>query len=295
MTFSQWFEEYHGVYCVGVISYDKQKEYGYINQKHYYPIADMELNDIKPIDVQRCINTAADYCYQRKRDVYFLLSKVFREAVVNGYMEKNPAEHIKAPKKIRKFAETFDGKQLEMLFDCDTRLSRLFEFELWTGLRRGEILALTWDNIDLDKRLLYVCQTLVNSPFGGEIKRTTKSRKDRVIPLNDRAIAILLKVRENDTQEGFVFVSEHNNPISLSNYTKLYRKFFKAQKEKHPELDYHTAHKLRHSFATNILRSGADIDTTRELLGHVDIATTQRYIHSDFNQMREATNRLHFV
>ena len=295
MKFSEWFEKFHSVYCVGVISYDKQKEYSYIFKKHYYPIADMELCDIKPIDIQRCINTAQDYCYQRKRDVYFLLKRVFREAICNEYMEKNPTDHIKAPKKIRKFVETFNGKQLEMLFDSDTRLSRMFEFEVWTGLRRGEILALTWDNVDLENKLIYVCKTLVNTANGGEIQNTTKSRRDRVIPLNDRAIQILSEVYKRYTQTGFVFVSENGNPISLRNYTKLFHKFFAQQQEKYPELIYLSPHKLRHSFATNILKSGADIDTTRELLGHVDISTTQRYIHSDFEQMRDATDRLHFV
>ena len=150
-------------------------------------------------------------------------------------------------------------------------------------------------SVDFENKLLYICKTLVNTASGCEIHNTTKSRKDRVIPLNDRAIQILLEVKEKDTQEGLIFLTEQGNSISLRNYNKLYHKFFNKQKEKHPELDYRSAHKLRHSFATHVLKSGADIDTTRELLGHADIATTQRYIHSDLNQMRLATNKLHFV
>ncbi|MBQ7131868.1 MAG: tyrosine-type recombinase/integrase [Oscillospiraceae bacterium] len=294
MKFNEWFEQYFEVYCKGTLSYDKQREYRYIYQKHFYPIAETELEDIKPIDIQMCINTTKGYCYQRRRDTFFLVRRALEEAIFNGYLQNNPARYLKAPKKIKKYAETFSAEELQMLFDSNTRLSRMFLFELWTGLRRGELLALTWDNINLEKKTMWVCNTLVRAENGDEICNTTKSRRDRIVPLSDTAIAILLEIREKDTQEGLVFVTERGKPITLRNYTKLYRKYFAQQQEKHPKLKYLSGHKLRHSYATYMLYSGADIESLRALLGHVDIATTQRYIHSNFEQMRIATDKLRF-
>lgn len=293
MLFKDWFSQYHNAYCVDVISYVKQCDYLYINQKHFFPIADMELSEIKPIDIQRCIKTTKDYCSERQRDTFFLLRRVLREAVHNGLIEKNPAQYLNAPKREKKFAETFEPDQIEMLFDSDNKLSRMFEFDLWTGLRRGELLALTWDNIDLEKRFLKVCQTLVKTSCGDEIKHTTKSRRERIIPLADKAIEILYRIKAYDSTEGFLFVS-NGKPISLRNYNRLYLKFFSQQQKKHPQLHYLTPHKLRHSYATYMIYNGADVETLRALLGHVDISTTQRYIHSNFKQMINATNNLKF-
>lgn len=295
MTFREWFTEYHSAFCEGVIAHDKAREYMCIFKKHFQYIAEMELAEIKPIDIQRCIKSAKEYCNTRQRDTFFLLRRVLQEAVFNSLIEKNPAEHIRAPKKQRSFADTFDRQQLSWLFDSDDRLSRMFLFDLWTGLRRGELLALDWSNIDLENKLLTVCQTLVKVKGGETIRNTTKSRCERVVPLSDTACELLKQIREKDTQSGLVFVTERGHSVSLRNYERLYKKFFAQQQDKHPQLKYMSAHKLRHSYATFMLHSGADVDTLRALLGHVDISTTQRYVHSNLEQMRSATSKLCFV
>lgn len=294
MKFKDWFLQYHNAYCVDVITYVKQREYWYINEKHFYPIADMELSEIKPIDIQKCIKTTKGYCSERQRDTFFLLRRVLQEAIYNGLLDSNPAQYIKPPKRIHKYADTFETKQIQMLFDGDSKLSRMFEFDLWTGLRRGELLALSWENIDLENKTLRVCQTLVKTANGDEIIHTTKSRRERVIPIADKAVELLHLIKKYDSTDGFLFTSERGLPISLRNYNRLYHKYFAGQQEKHPELQYLSPHKLRHSYATYMLYCGADIETLRALLGHVDIATTQRYIHSNFSQMQTATANLRF-
>ena len=295
MLFKEWFSEYYNAYCVDVVSYDRQRDYFYINQKHFFPIAEKELSDIKPIDIQRCIKTTKDYGTDRQRHAYFLLKRVFREAIYNGYTEKNPVEMIKPPKRIKRFAQCFEPIHIKWLFDCDTKVSRMFEFDLWTGLRRGELLALVWDNIDMDSHILNVRQTLVKTANGDEISNTTKSRTERLVPLADKAVEILCRIRENDSSEGYLFTTENGKPIGLRSYNRMFQKFYKERQEEHPDLPYLSPHKLRHSYATYMLHSGADIETLRALLGHVDIATTQRYIHSNLQQMQLATNRLQFV
>lgn len=294
MLFKDWFDEFYDVYCVGVIAYDCHRDYWYINRNHFACIADMELSAIRPIDVQRVVKSTISYSSDRQRRTYFLLKRVFREAVVNDLIEKNPADFVKPPKRIRKDVSCFKVEHLEQLFDDDSRFSRMFQFDLWTGLRRGELLALTWSNIYVPDRYLTVCQTLVRTSEGDIIVPTTKSRCDRVVPLHDKAVSLLEQIRTFDSSDGFLFRNSDGSPLKLRQYNRIYCKYYRQQLEKYPDLPYYTPHNLRHSYATYMLQSGADIETLRALLGHVDITTTQRYVHSNLNQMYSATDNLKF-
>ena len=294
MLFKDWFNEYYEVYCNGVLAYDYCYDCLCINKKHFSCIADMELSSIRPIDVQRVVKSTMGYSSDRQRRTYFLLKRVLREAVVNDLIEKNPAEYIKPPKRIRKDVSCFKIEHLEQLFDDDSKYSRMFQFDLWTGLRRGELLALTWTNIHVPEKYLNVCQTLVRTAEGDIIVPTTKSRCDRVVPLHDRAILLLEQIKTLDSSDGFLFRNADGSPLKLRQYNRIYCKYCAQQLEKYPDLPYYTPHNLRHSYATYMLQSGADIETLRALLGHVDITTTQRYVHSNLNQMYKATDNLKF-
>lgn len=296
MTFSMFFDKYFNACCAGSISHDKQQEYLCIYKKHFTPIIDMELKDIKPLDCRECLKTTSKYSSDRRRCTYFLLKRIFAEAVLNDYLDTNPLDKIRPPKRIRTFAKAFSSDDIKKLFDCDTRESRMFEFALWTGLRRGELLALTWDNVDIKHKVIYVRQTLVKASDGDVICNTTKSRRERIVPLADKAIEILSRIKEKDTQSGYVFskANSDNEHISLRNYNKLWISFFESRQREYPELKYLTPHKLRHSYASFLIQCGADLESVRALLGHSDLTTTQRYIHNNFNQLVSATNHLNF-
>ena len=294
MLFKDWFNEYYDVYCNGVHTYDYCVDCLCINKKHFACIADMELSAIRPIDVQRVVKSTMSYSSDRQRRTYFLLKRVMREAVVNDLIEKNPAEYVKPPKRIKKDVSCFQVEHLEQLFDDDSKYSRMFQFDLWTGLRRGELLALTWSNVHIPDKYITVCQTLVHTADGDIIVSTTKSRCDRVIPLHDKAISLLCQIKLLDSSKGFLFQNSDGSPLKLRQYNRIYCKYYAQQRAKYPDLPYYTPHNLRHSYATYMIQSGADIETLRALLGHVDITTTQRYVHSNLNQMYTATNNLKF-
>lgn len=295
MTFSEWFDEFFETYCDGVLSYDCTVEYKIINEKHYRPIANMELESIKPIHVQRCLNTAKNYSPSRQRKVYFLLKRCLNEAVLNEYASKNAAEKVKAPKKITKNFIPLTKTQLKQLFEEETPDILMFKLELWTGLRRGEILALKWENINFDEGYINVCQTLVNSKGHAVIRNSTKSNKDRQVPLCNESRRILAAVQNADkSDKGYVFHNEKGEPLSFTVYHTHYKKFFKERQEKYPNIPYISPHKLRHTYATYILQSGGDIETLRCMLGHSNISTTAIYVHSSFEQMKAAANRLNY-
>lgn len=296
MKFSEWFGMFFDAYCEGALSYDCKQEYKIIYKLHSPLLYDMELAEIKPLHIQQCVNTSKEYSSSRQRKVYFLLHRIFEQAIFNDYVSDNPVKKVKPPRKIKKNLVLFEPEQIEKLFDNYCAVCRMLLLELWTGLRRGELLALEWDNINLDRGFINVCQTVVSAEGGQHIRKSTKGNKDRYVPLCDESKRILADIHTYDSAEGFLFkCNGSDTPISFRTYHDRYKAYFKAQQEKHPDLPYITPHKLRHTYASYMLQNGADIETVKMLLGHSDIATTALYVHSNYKQMQEAANRLKFT
>jgi site-specific recombinase XerD len=130
-----------------------------------------------------------------------------------------------------------------------------------TGCRRGELFDVTWENIDLDRRLLTVTGA------------TAKSRRTRHIPLNREATSVLLNWRAQcEETTGLVFVNEAGERFDRVNTS--WRRLLK---------DAHISgfrwHDMRHHFASRLAMGGVDLNTIRELLGHSDYTMTLRYAH----------------
>src|SRR6185312_7883089 len=122
-----------------------------------------------------------------------------------------------------------------------------------TGLRRGELLALTWADIDMDAKQLTVRAA------------TAKSGKSRHVPLNSEALAVL-KQWQRQHSEGRLFKSK----LSTHTWPRLMET---------AAIENFRFHDLRHTFASRLVMNGVDLNTVRELLGHADITMTLRYAH----------------
>jgi integrase len=130
-----------------------------------------------------------------------------------------------------------------------------------TGLRRGELLRLQWHDVDLERRLLTV---------RGEDAKTGQTRH---VPLNSEAAAVATVWKSISEADGHVFGSSDNSkPLSYI------RKAWTGVLEAAGVVSFRF-HDLRHTFASNLVMAGVDINTVRELLGHKSIAMTLRYAH----------------
>jgi integrase len=162
------------------------------------------------------------------------------------------------------------------------RLGALFEVAVMTGLRRGELTALRWSDVDLVARKITVRRNRVT--VDGKIsEQTTKTRAGlRTVPLSDVAVASLLAWQLRQAEEaqqageawqnpgGYVFTNELGQALDPAYVTRLFRKIC-LKGEPLPPLSFHG---LRHCAASLILASGADIAVVSKLLGHASIAVT---------------------
>lgn len=150
-----------------------------------------------------------------------------------------------------------------------------------TGIRAGELAGLKDSDLNLDI---------------GYLRCLGKGKKERVVPIGKVAIAAtaeyLQKLRPRLTKPfsgGYLLLSRTGRPMSRIEVWRLVKKYaIRAGMPRNL-----TAHTLRHCFATHLLRGGADLRSVQEMLGHVDIATTQIYTHVDQERLREIHRRFH--
>jgi len=160
-----------------------------------------------------------------------------------------------------------------LLNNLTGRYRDMVEFVLHTGLRKSELLNLSFSNVDLARKVIVV------KGKGGRV---------RTIPLNMTALNILrerLKVR--NVQSNLVFADRNGNPIQKTLLKNTFQKALKVS-----GITNFTFHDLRHTFATWLAQAGIDIYTISKLLGHTDVSTTQRYAHHCPESLRRGVDVL---
>jgi integrase/recombinase XerD len=235
-----------------------------------------------------------DYLWHRKTkglkpsSIYRVVESIkmfYRFLVLEGIVKKNPVKHLVSPRIPKKLPVVLSGDDMQRLLaqpssgrEKDVRYKAMLELMYASGLRVSELLSLTIDNIDFGEGLLTV--------FG-------KGRKERLIPFGSsaqRALETYLILRNKRFREQpALFVSKLGKPLSRVEFFRQLKKYaLNAGITKHI-----SPHSLRHSFATDVLRGGADVRVVQEMLGHANIATTQIYTHVETDQMKEAHKKYH--
>lgn len=200
---------------------------------------------------------------------------------------QNPALEVHAPKSDQPLPKTCDAETLDRLLrlpeGSDGLLVRdvaIFELIYSSGLRLAELVNIDLDDIDLAQKHLVV---------------TGKGNKTRHLPVGGKAVSALqqwLKLRpeySRDASQKALFLSKQGARISPRNVQQRLRALIQRQ-----ALDQHLSpHMLRHSFATHMLESSSDLRAVQELLGHVNIATTQVYTHLDFQHLAQVYDAAH--
>jgi integrase/recombinase XerC len=202
-------------------------------------------------------------------------------------MTQNFASAVRSPRLPRKLVSVLQAEEMTNFLDIDfgptpagIRDRAIFELLYATGLRIGELTMLTLREVDSDSRVISVLG---------------KGNKERIVLFGSKASEALrqyLNVRSEfiqGTDPHFLFLNQHGRRLSETRVRQIldsYVKTLAIQKKVSP-------HTLRHSFATHLLQSGADLRLIQELLGHSSLSTTQKYTHLNMDQLLKTYHKAH--
>lgn len=214
--------------------------------------------------------------------------RLFHQFIVREYkLPLDASLHIESPKKNRKLPKVFSTDEVERLLAFDStdplalRNKAMVELMYATGLRVSELISLKITDLHL---------------LMGFVRCQGKGGKERIVPLGDLAKSAIEdyltdarpKLVKNKRLET-LFVNHHGNDLSRQGFWKILKKMA-SDKGITKTL---TPHTLRHSFATHLLENGADLRAVQEMLGHVDISTTQIYTHVSKKRLKDIYSNYH--
>ncbi len=162
---------------------------------------------------------------------------------------------------------------------------------LYTGIRLGELLALTWNDVDFEKKLLIINKTVYTISKNGKnvayIDKPKTKHSNRIIPLPKQLIDILKKIKKK-SNAFYILSTKNKGIISNRSYQKTFQSILKKC-----NISPKSFHCLRHTFATRALELGIDIKTLSEILGHKNsMVTLNRYAHSLIEHKSKMMNKI---
>ena len=208
------------------------------------------------------------------------LKAVFNIAKKWSLIDNNPLDMVKQFKTEEKEILYMNKTELENLMFVidDNNLKNIINFALNTGVRISELIYIQWSDVDLKERIL----TIKNKK-----QFNTKSKRNRKIPLNDKAFKIL-KRRNKYNESEYIFKNTCSRQFSRDHLTRLFKKYVR-EADLPDKFHFHC---LRHTFITELIKNGVNINYVKELAGHSDIKTTMNYIHLVTDDLRKAVNSI---
>lgn len=304
MSYKNWLNEWLTHYIKPSSKQRTFEQYSRVAQIHILPyLGDIELTDLTPFVLQKFITDLTTNGNKRTgkglspnfvKTILSVIQNSLKTAHLVGYLPEYSANKIKRPKIVEKQVECFSIQEQKKIEEAALSAKkdkyRGIVLCLYTGLRIGELLALTWNDIDFDKNILSVTKTCHDGNENGkririiDTPKTENSR--RQIPLSKTLVKMLKDMKKKSNCE-FV-IADGEKPVYIRSYQRSFELLLKKLKLPHKGF-----HSLRHTFATRALECGMDVKSLSEILGHKNATITlNRYAHSLWEHKAEMMNKL---
>jgi integrase len=289
----------------GSVWYTTYKDHERNVRLHLKPsIGRIRLKDLTRMHVQRLLNAKAKEGYSPRtvRYIHTTLSKALTQAVDWELVPKNVASRAKLPKQKRTNRKTLSAENVGAFFGAasEDRFGALYVLAVTSGLRPGELLALKWEDVDLETGALSVRRSVSEDEGGPVIREETKTSAGRRLELLPVAVEALKRHRFRQNEErlryrglwrdlGLVFPSTTGTIMRRNN---LHRRSYKPLLKKAGLPDIRL-YDLRHTFATLMFENREQLKLVSEMLGHASVKqTADTYTHVSPTMHREAVMRL---
>lgn len=306
-VYQEWYAEY-----VNTVRESTWARTAGMFKNHILPLfGNKRLRTITISQCQQAVNRWYKEATRNYKRWYNYLVNIFDYGLKHGYIDNNPAKMVTLPKKPDTWGDKpenfWNKQQLQLFFNCIDRKNEpekycLFRVLAFAGLRRGECLALTWQDLDIEHNTLRVNKTLTQGKNGRQIIQAPKTKKGRRTIILDSTTVSILKSWHKQQLEYFlflglntlnknqlIFANSKNNFKSLNTPAKWLHKII-ADNDLNPKI---TIHGFRHSHASALFAAGATIKEVQTRLGHEDVATTLNiYTHVTKHQNQEAVDKL---
>lgn len=277
--------------------------YSEVVKHHLIPhIGKLEMAEVTPLVLQQMVTgltahgnlrTGGALSANTVNVIITVIQSAIRVAYQLGYIPEYTADRVRRPRAAEKGIECFtlkEQKKIEAAVLADRRPKMLgIVLCLYTGLRIGELLALTWSDVDFSKGELTVSKSCHDSRKDGKYCRLTEAPKTptsrRIVPIPRQLLPLL---REQKKKSSSAFVVGEDKVQSVRSYQYSFTLLLRRL-----EIPHRGFHALRHTFATRALECGMDVKTLSEILGHKNpTVTLNRYVHSLMPHKHEMMNRL---
>lgn len=322
ITVGEWMTRWLELYAKPTVKLSTYGSYEQYIRGHIIPqIGGLYLNTLGQQDMQEFFNERGKHGHQKGQgglspktltNLRNMMHLAFDQAVKNGLISHNPIDGVRLPKAHRAEMRVLSRQEQERLILAAQQAPEPAAFgilfDLFTGLRIGELCALRWRDVDMHNRCFRVCATrnrLTNyddtiqastSVTTAESPKTSNSR--RVVYLPDGLFQDLVRYKEIQDSikaqypdydpEGYVFCQENGTPYEPRTYQDLFQRCVRRA-----GIAPANFHSLRHTFATRSLEQGMDMVTLSRLLGHASPSITlDKYGHALSEHQRSSVAKL---
>jgi len=212
------------------------------------------------------------------------LRSFFKFLVREGLLKNNPISGVSSPKQEKHLPLFLTEEEVRKLIDSvrlkgerDYRDRAVIETFYSTGMRVSELVGLDIDDVDF---------------IGGIVKVLGKGRKERIVPIGEQALLTIkdyLDIRKIVKEPQALFLNKNGKRITDRGIRDVIDKYIRIASLRQGV----SCHTLRHSFATHLLDRGADLRSVQELLGHVNLSTTQIYTHLTTERLKSVYDKAH--
>ena len=306
-TLGEWLDMWLETYVAGSVKPYTEDSYRAVCENHIKPLlGNIKLAALSAPQIQQLYNKLVrekGLSSKTVKNVHGVLHRALNKAVQIGDIRHNPADACELPKVYQKEIVPLEEPQITAFLKAirGHKYEHIYQVTLFTGLRQGEVLSLTWSCVDFEHRTLYINKQLQKSKkVGGTYQLVpTKNGKARLLTVAPSVMAVLRRQKSQQAQmqllagpvwenkDNLVFTNEQGGHLA---HVTVYKNFKTIVHGLGLDTRFHD---LRHTYAVSALESGDTIKTVQDNLGHASAAFTLNiYSHTTQKMRRESADQM---